>query len=73
MEGIHVRHENEQFRKSFSEIGWAKEEIIPLTHHSYVTTGLERIKNAKHWELKFNQDSAQQPLNQRPDFAQTGT
>ena len=29
----------------------------------------ERNRNSEHWILKLNQDGAQQPLNQRPDFA----
>ena len=41
-----------------------------LENHSYVATRAERIRNSEHWILKLNQDGAQQPLNQRPDFAQ---
>ena len=41
-----------------------------LENHSFVATRAERIRNSEHWILKLNQDGAQQPLNQRPDFAQ---
>ena len=43
---------------------------IALPNHSYVATGAERIRNSEYWILKLNQDGAQQPLNQRTDFAQ---
>ena len=43
---------------------------IALENHSYIATRAERIRNSEHWILKLNQDGAQQPLNQRPDFAQ---
>ena len=43
---------------------------IVLENHSYVETGAKRIRNSEHWILKFDQDGAQQPLNQRPDFDQ---
>ena len=43
---------------------------IALENHSYVAARAERIRNSEHWILKFNQDGAQQPTNQRPDFAQ---
>ena len=36
----------------------------------YVATQAERIQNSKHWILTLNTDGPQQPLNQRPDFAQ---
>ena len=35
-----------------------------------ITTRSERIRHSEHWILKLNQDGRQQPLNQRPDFAQ---
>ena len=41
-----------------------------LENHSFVATRAERIRNSEHWILKLHQDGAQQPLNQRPDFAQ---
>ena len=41
-----------------------------LENHSFVATRVERIRNSEHWILKLNQDGVQQPLNQRPDFAQ---
>ena len=44
---------------------------IALENHRYVATGAERIRHSEHWILKLNQSGAQQPLNQRPDFAKT--
>ena len=41
-----------------------------LENHSYVATKAERIRNSTHWIPTLNQEGAQQPLNQRPDFAQ---
>ena len=38
--------------------------------HFYVATRAERIQNSKHWSLTLNAEGPQQPLNQRPDFAQ---
>ena len=66
-------HKDEQYRKSFSEIGWTEEQIIEydkiaLEDRSYVATRSERIQNTKHWVLRLNQDGVQQPLHQRPDF-----
>ena len=43
---------------------------IALENHSYVATRAERIRNSERWILNLNQDGAQQPLDQRPDFAQ---
>ena len=42
---------------------------IAFENYSYVATKAERIRNSEHWILKLNQDGAQQPSNQRPDFA----
>ena len=43
---------------------------IALENHSYFATEAERIRNSTHWILTLNQEGAQQPLHQRPDFAQ---
>ena len=43
---------------------------ITLEDHSYVATKLKRIQNTKHSVLRLNQDGAQQPRNQRLEFAQ---
>ena len=43
---------------------------IAVEKHIYVATKAERIQNSKHWILKLNTEGPQQPLNQRPDFAQ---
>ena len=64
-----------KYRKSLSDIGWNEQDImlfdrIALENYSYVATRAERIRNSEHWILKLNQDGAQQPSNQRPDFAQ---
>ena len=59
----------------FATHRWIQEQIIEhdkiaLEDHSNVATKPERIQNTKHWVLRLNQDGAQQPLNQRHDFAQ---
>ena len=44
---------------------------IAVEKHIYTATRAERIQNSKHWILTINADGGtQQPLNQRPDFAQ---
>ena len=43
---------------------------IALETHIYVATRAERIQNSKHWILTISAEGLQQPLNQRPDFAQ---
>ena len=68
-------HSDCKYRTSLTRIGWTEQVImlfdrIALETHSYVATKAERIRNSDHWVLKLNQDGAQQPLNQRPDFAQ---
>ena len=69
-------HNEYSYRDSLTRIGWTEQDImlfdrIAWENHSYVATRAERIRNSEHWILKFNQDGAQHPLNQRPDFAQT--
>ena len=69
-------HNKYSYRDSLTRIGWTEQDImlfdrIALENHSYVATRAERIRNSEHWILKLNQDGAQQPLNQRPNFAQT--
>ena len=64
-----------KYRNSLSDIGWNEQDImlfdrIALKNYSFVATRAERIRNSEHWILKLNQDGAQQPLNQRPYFAQ---
>ena len=66
---------NYKYRKSLSDIGWNEQDImlfdrIALENYPFVATRAERIRNSEHWILKLDQDGAQQPLNQRPDFAQ---
>ena len=68
-------HDDDEHRKSLSLIEWTEQkriehDKIAFEDHSYVATRAERIQNSKHWILKLNQDGAQRPLNQRPDFAQ---
>ena len=41
-----------------------------MENHIYVATRAQRIQNSKHWILTLNEEGHQQPLNQRPDFAQ---
>ena len=43
---------------------------IALEKHIHVATRAERHQNSKHWILTLNAEGPQQPLNQRPDFAQ---
>ena len=69
------RHKDDQNLNSWSLIGWTEEQIIEhdkiaLKDHSYVATKLDRIHNTKHGVLRLSQDGAQQPINQRHDFAQ---
>ena len=68
-------HKDDQYRNSLSLIGWTEEQInaydkIALKAHSNVATNPEIIQNTKYWVLRLNQDGAQQPLTQRPDFGQ---
>ena len=68
-------HNDYEYRASLTRIGWTEQVImlfdrIALEHHSYVATRAERIRKSEHWILKLNQDGAQLPFNQRPDFAQ---
>ena len=43
---------------------------IAAEKHIYIAARAERIQNSKHWILTLNKEGPQQPLNQRPDFAQ---
>ena len=43
---------------------------IALEKHRYTAIKAERIQNSKHWILTLNAEGPQQPLNERPDFAQ---
>ena len=66
---------SESYRNSLYVIGWREKRImlfdrIVLEKHIYVATKAERIQNSKHWFLTINAEGPQQPLNQRPDFAQ---
>ena len=62
-------------RNSLLLIGWTEQhimlfDIIAWEKHINVATTAERIRNSTHWILTLNQDGAQPPLHQRPDFAQ---
>ena len=66
---------DESYRKSLSDIGWREHHIMlydtmAVEKHIYVATRAERIQNSKNWILTINAEGPQQPLNQRPDFAQ---
>ena len=66
---------SESYRNSLYAIGWREKRImlygrIALEKHIYVATRAERIQNSKHWILTIHAEGPQQPLNQRPDFAQ---
>ena len=68
-------HSNCKNRNALTRIGLTEQDImlfdkIVLENHSYVATKAERIRKSEHWILKLNQDGAQQPSNQQPDFAQ---
>ena len=73
---IHSRwYGDADYRKSLSALGWKEHhkmlyDRIALEKHLYVATRAERIQNWKHWTLTLNTEGPQQPLNQRPDFAQ---
>ena len=64
------------YRNSLSATEWKEHSImlydrIAVEKHLYTATRAERIQNSKHWVLTTNADEGpQQPLNQRPDFAQ---
>ena len=63
-----------KYRKSLSEIGWTEEQIIQyddlaVEDHSYIARE-ERDRLEKSCVLKLNIESAQRPLNQRPDFVE---
>ena len=63
----------ESSRYSLSAIGWKDKDVMPddrmaLEKHVYVATRAVQI--SKHWILTLNKKRPQQPLNQRPDFAQ---
>ena len=66
-------HKDDTYRKSLSEIGWTEEQSIQydelaLEDHSFFATRGERDRNEKSWVLKLNEEGAQGPTNQRPDF-----
>ena len=66
---------SETYRTSLSLIGWKEKDIMlydrfGLEKHIYSATSAERIQNSKHCILTLNAGRPQQPLNQRPDFAQ---
>ena len=73
---IHARWlSDERYRKSLSDNGRNERDImffdrIALENHEDTATRAERIRHSQHWILKLNQDGPQQPLDQRPDFAQ---
>ena len=66
-------HNDYEYRKSLSEIGrriycYMTELLWRIIHTSQQELRDFEIQNI--WVLKLNQDGAQQPLNQRPNFAQ---
>ena len=65
-------HDDDKYRNSLSDIGWTEEQIIQhdaiaLEDHSYVATWQERSRK-KSWNISFNAEGFQGPLNQRSDF-----
>ena len=65
-------HEDDKYRKSLSDIGWAEERIIQydamaLEDNSYVGAWQERSRNGKSWKMSLNAEGIQGPLNQRSD------
>ena len=68
-------HNDDNYRKSLSEIEWTEELIIlydelALEDHSYIATKEERTRNEKSRVLKLNKEGVQGPMNQRPDFVE---
>ena len=69
-------YDDEEYRKSLSDIGWREHHIIlydriALETHIYKATRAERIQIANNWILTASSEGGTQlPLNQRPDFAQ---
>ena len=65
-------HDDDKYRKSLSDIGWAEEQIIQydasaLEDYSNVATWQERSQNAKSWTSSLNKEGIQGPMNQRSD------
>ena len=64
----------QRYRVSLSATGWKEKDNaydrIAFDKHHYTATQDERIQNLKHWILTLNAEGPQQPLFQRPDFAQ---
>ena len=68
-------HNDDQYRKSLSEIGCIEEQIVQydelaLENHSYIATRGERDRNEKSWVFKLNKEGCPGPTNQRPDFVE---
>ena len=69
-------HNDDQYCKSLSEIGWIEEqliqydELVALEEHSYIAARGERDRDEKRWVLKLNVAGAKGPTNQRPDFVE---
>ena len=66
---------SDEYRKSLSAIGWKEHHImlydrIAVEKRIFVASRAERIQKSKHWILTQDAGGPQQPLNQRPDFAQ---
>ena len=60
-------HGDEDYRKSLSTTGWEEHHIILYDRIFSIATRAERIQNSKPVNAE---GGTQQPLNQRPDFAQ---
>ena len=66
-------HNDDQYRKSLSEIGWTEEQIIQydelaLEDRSYIATRGERDRNEKSWVLMLIKEGAQGPMNHTTRF-----
>ena len=69
------RNAQKSHRNSLYAIGWREHHImlydrIAVEKHIHIAIRAKRIQNSRHWILTINAEGPQQPLNQRPDFAQ---
>ena len=68
-------HGERDYRASLEATGLTENDIIlfdriAMEKHYCSPTKAESIQKSKHWILTLNAEGPQQPLNQRPDFAQ---
>ena len=55
--------------KKYTESHWRNTILAKRKSCFSIATRAERLQNAKHWILRLNADGPQNPLRQRPEFA----